>query len=97
MEIIDILGYALIISGALICFIAAVGMLRFRDFYSKTHAAGLNDVFGCVLILVGIIFLSGLNYFSMKIILLILITIIVSPTSTFILARLKTIIGDKDE
>jgi monovalent cation/proton antiporter MnhG/PhaG subunit len=83
-----ILGYALLLSGASCCLIAAIGCLRFDGFFVKSHAAGVNEIFGSILILWGIIILNGIDRFALKILLLIVIILVTSPTSTYILTQL---------
>lgn len=91
------IGMILLFLGAFICFIAAVGLIKFDNFFTKAHPAGLNDVFGCGLILIGLIFLNGFNAFSLKLLLLIVIILITSPTSTYILARIASRKRNKHE
>lgn len=97
MWILHYIGIILLFLGAVVCLIAAVGIIKFKSFFNKAHPAGLNDVFGCGLILIGLIFLSGLSAFSLKLLLLIVIILITSPTSTYILTRIAARTGNKDE
>ena len=39
----DYLSWVLIITGSLFAIIGGIGILRFPDFYSRQHAAGITD------------------------------------------------------
>lgn len=49
----DIIAIVLIISGALMCVAAAIGMVRFRDTISRMHASSKPQTFGLILTLSG--------------------------------------------
>ena len=55
-EAMDILGWICLSGGALLCVISAVGVLRFPDFYTRTHAASIADTMGAGLIILGMMF-----------------------------------------
>ncbi len=52
---IDILSWLALVGGAVFCIIGAAGILRFPEFYSRTHAAGITDTMGAGLILLGLL------------------------------------------
>lgn len=91
----------LIISGlflALGCFlviVAAIGMIRFPDFYSRMHPAGKSDTLGQALILTGLMIYEGFTLVSVKLFLIILFIFIVSPTATHALAKAAYLSGVK--
>lgn len=47
--VLEILIWVLLGGGAFFSLTAAVGVLRFPDFYTRTHAAGKNDTLGAIL------------------------------------------------
>lgn len=49
----DTLGDVLILAGAVLSVIAAVGVLRFRDLYSRMHAASKVPTLSLLLVVVG--------------------------------------------
>jgi monovalent cation/proton antiporter MnhG/PhaG subunit len=51
-----LLSSILLVSGALLCLVAAVGVLRLPDFFMRMHAATKAGVAGCGLILLGVAF-----------------------------------------
>ena len=54
----EIIGSILILGGSLFCVIGALGLMRFPDFYSRCHAAGVTDSAGAGGILLGLCFVS---------------------------------------
>ncbi len=52
--VIDVLSWISLGGGAVFCVIGAAGMLRFPDFYTRTHAASITDTLGALLIVQGL-------------------------------------------
>lgn len=50
----DTVSLVLILAGALLCLVAAIGLLRFRDVPTRLHAATKPQVLGLILILIAI-------------------------------------------
>ncbi|WP_137120113.1 monovalent cation/H(+) antiporter subunit G [Segeticoccus rhizosphaerae] len=50
----DVAGAVALVSGALLCLAAAIGLLRFRDILSRMHAATKPQVLGVLLVLLGV-------------------------------------------
>ena len=50
----EIVILALILAGALLCLIAAIGLLRFRDVPTRLHAATKPQVLGVLLLITGL-------------------------------------------
>ncbi|MFG0319625.1 MAG: cation:proton antiporter, partial [Planctomycetota bacterium JB042] len=42
----DVLGWVCLAAGGFFCVVGGVGLLRFPDFYTRVHAAGVTDTFG---------------------------------------------------
>ena len=73
--------------GCFFIFVAAVGLVRFPDFYTRMHAAGKGDTLSTVLILAGCIFAVASEgnmswLLGLKILLIINFVFIGSPTAT---------------
>ena len=75
-----LLGTFLIVSGG-------VGVLRFPDFYTRMHAAGVTDTLAAVLILVGLMMIAGWGLVFFKLVLIMLFIMITSPTASHALAK----------
>lgn len=97
----DLAALRLILTAALLafgCFLmlsAAIGMLRFPDFYSRIHPAGKADTLGILFIFAGLIVHEGLSLVSLKLLIIIAFLLIASPTATHALAKAAHIAGLK--
>lgn len=58
IEALAVLGYALVLLGALLSIIGSVGIIRFPSYFVRIHAATVAVIGGSVLPLVGIAILS---------------------------------------
>ena len=90
MHISDYLVVALLVSGLFFFLAGAIGVIRFPDFYSRLHPAGMLDSLGILFSLGGIalftLFNNGFSIesflTSLKIMLIVVFVYITSPTAT---------------
>ncbi|WP_425411028.1 monovalent cation/H(+) antiporter subunit G [Hyphococcus sp.] len=54
----DIVSWALMITGGIAIVSGAIGLVRFPDFFSRIHAAGVTDTGGAELIIIGMMLQS---------------------------------------
>ena len=73
--------------GALFFLIGTIGILRLPDFFTRTHAATKCDTVGAGSVLFALALVSADDPGSLKILLLVLIILVASPTSGHALAR----------
>lgn len=79
-----------LVGGLFVFFSAAIGMIRFPDFYSRLHPAGMIDSMGVLLSMAGLsiytLFYDGVSLSSflsfLKIVLIVMFLFITSPTAT---------------
>jgi len=72
------------------CFLAlsgGVGILRFPDFYSRMHAAGVTDTLATTMILIGLIIHNQDFMVDVKLVTVLLMTLFISPTAGHALAN----------
>lgn len=74
-------SWSLLAAGLFFVLVGAVGVLRFPDFYTRVHAAGVTDTLGAELILLGLIVQADSFYTVAKIALMALFMFLTSPTS----------------
>jgi len=75
---------------ALGCFFmlsGAVGLLRFPDFYTRMHAAGITDTLASFLIIGGLMLVAGWSLALFKLGLILLFIFFTSPTASHALAK----------
>ena len=75
-----LLGSFLILSGG-------IGLLRFPDFYTRMHAAGVTDTLAATMILVGLMLQSNEILVILKLVLVLLMTVFISPVASHALAK----------
>lgn len=73
--------------GSFLCISGAIGVLRFPDFYTRMHAAGVTDTLGATMILIGLMILSTDFLVFAKLVLVLLLTLLVGPTTSHVLAK----------
>ena len=64
-----------------------LGVLRLPDFYTRLHVLGKNDTLGVALVALGIAILDGFTLESGKILLILVLVALASPTATHALGR----------
>ncbi|MEM8987566.1 MAG: monovalent cation/H(+) antiporter subunit G [Pseudomonadota bacterium] len=82
----DILGWTLCLVGGFFVVVGAIGIVRFPDFYTRLHAAGVTDTFGAELIIFGMMTQSDDWLTVVKLFIIALFLFITSPTSTHAVA-----------
>ena len=82
-----ILGWILLLSGSLFCVIGAIGMLRFPDFFTRVHAAGILDSLGSILIIFGMMTQTQNFWVIIKLVLILIFMMVTGPTAVHALAR----------
>ena len=85
--LVDALSGALILSGGGLSITGAIGLLRLPDFYSRTHAGGLTDTLGALLILLGLILQAGFSLIAVKLAMIAVLLHVAAPTGAHALAK----------
>ncbi len=80
-------GGAVVIVGALFIVIGALGITRMPDVFTRLHAASVSDTFGLGLVLIGLILVGGFTLVSVKLVFLLLFVAIAGPVATHAIAR----------
>lgn len=84
---INILSAGLLIGGGVFGVIGGLGLLRFPDFYTRLHAAGMTDTLVALMITTGLILQTGLSLLTLKLVLILLFLLFTTPTASHALAR----------
>ena len=87
IPVVDILSWALLIGGSFFILTGSIGLVRMPDFFSRTHPAGLIDTLGATLIIGGLIAQSGATQVFVKLVLILILLFLTSPTATHALAQ----------
>ncbi len=78
---------ALLLIGSAFCALAALGLLRLPDLYTRLHAASKAGTLGAGLILLGVGFASGDVAIAVRCVLGLLFVVLTTPVSAHLLAR----------
>ena len=62
-------------------------LLRFPDFFTRMHAAGVTETLATTLILLGLMLLAGWSIMSFKLLLILLFILITSPVASHALTK----------
>ena len=83
----EAISWALVWGGSAFCVIGALGLMRLRGFYPRTHAASVIDSAGAGLMLAGLMLPSGWTLSTAKLAIIGLLIFFTSPTATHALAN----------
>lgn len=89
-----VISGACLLTGGLFGILGGIGLLRFPDFYSRLHAAGITDTLCAFLIIFGLVIQAGLALISIKLLLILVFMVFTAPTATHALARAALAAGD---
>ena len=92
-----IAGDIIIALGMVFILFGIIGLIRFRDFYTRILVTAKIDTVGVTTIFVGMAVKHGLSFFSLKVLLLIGIMMVINPLSAHMIARSAYLSGYKAE
>lgn len=90
-------GALLLLCGLAIFLIEMIGVFRFKYVLNRMHAAAMGDTLGIGFSLMGLIIMNGLNFTSLKLLLVIVFLWFSSPTSSHLIARLEVTTNEDEE
>mgnify|MGYP003442852367 CR=1 FL=1 len=101
MEILEwirfLAGTGLLLLGLGIFVLQLLGVFKFKYVLNRMHAAAMGDTLGLGVSLTGLILLSGLNFTSLKMGLVIVFLWLASPVSSHLIARLEVVTNEELE
>lgn len=88
-------SWVLLLGGSFFLLIGAIGVLRMPDVYTRSHAAGITDTLGAILILGGLMIQGGFTLITAKLVLILIFLLITSPTASHALGNTAWSMGLK--
>lgn len=85
--VITISSGLLLLIGSFLCISGGIGLLRFPDFYTRIHAVSVTDTLGAGMILLGLMLHSTDFIVISKLVIVLLLTWLVGPTTSHVLAK----------
>lgn len=73
--------------GSFFCISGGVGILRFPDFYTRMHAVGVTETLATAMILIGLILHNPDFLVDIKLMIILLMTLFISPSASHALAN----------
>jgi multicomponent Na+:H+ antiporter subunit G len=87
---------AIFLLGGLFFFsVGTIGLLRFPDLFTRAHSAAKCDTLGAVLCLIALMIYSGINYSSLKLLLVLIFLWVTNPTATHLIVKAVFVKKDK--
>ena len=87
MTVADIFTWVLLLCGCFLGVTGAWGLIKFPDFYSRVHAASITDTLCAACFLVGLMFQAGFTLVTVKLLMVLVLLWITSPTSGHALVK----------
>ncbi len=84
-----ILGVAFILVGFIVFVLQLIGVFKFKYVLNRMHAAAMGDTLGISIFMIGLIILSGFNFTSLKLALVIVFLWLASPVASHLISRLE--------
>ena len=91
----DIIAGLLLLGGLFFHAVAALGVMRMPDFYTRLHAVSKAETAGVVLTVAGLIAMAGLSLTGLKLLFVAVFLFVANPTSTHAIARAALRTGQK--
>lgn len=97
------IAIAMILIGLFFLFVAAVGVLRLPDVFTRSHAVSLTDSLGALFLLGGLAIYQGLTANSVKIVVVLVLLYLLNPVIAHATVRsarrsgLKPGVGEDDD
>lgn len=85
--LLDLLSWVSLLAGGFFMLVGGIGILRMPDFFTRLHAASITDTAGAALVLFGLMLQGGLTLITVKLVLILILLFMTSPTASHALAR----------
>ena len=87
-------GIGLLLTGMGIFVLQLLGVFKFKYVLNRMHAAAMGDTLGIGFSLLGLMVLSGLNFTTLKMALIIVFLWLASPVSSHLISRLEVVTNE---
>lgn len=85
--LVDILSWILLMAGSVLGITGAWGLMTFPDFYTRVHAASITDTLCAACFIFGLVLQAGWSLVAVKLLMILAVLWVTSPTSTHALVR----------
>lgn len=88
-----IVGIIVISIGMLVTVFGNIAYFLYKEFYSEVLVSALVDTVGLSIVLIGAIIYSGINFFTLKVFLILILCLLINPIITCALGQSAYISG----
>ena len=81
------LSWACLLAGGFFVMVAAIGLHRMPDVFSRMHAASVGETLGAGLLILGMVLQAGPSLVAVKLVIILLVIFVTGPVATHALAR----------
>ena len=90
-------GAAFLLLGLFIFIVQMIGVFKFRYVMNRMQVAAMGDTLGMGSMLLGLMILSGLNFTTLKLMVVVIFMWFSSPVSSHLIARLEITTDEEPE
>ena len=90
-------AYLLISFGLFFVIIGVLGLIRFNDIFQRMHALSVMETLGFFCFFLGLMILAGISLLTIKLFFILILMMIIAPTSTHVLAMYASLHEKKAE
>jgi len=95
MSPIELIAGVFLALGGFFVMVGGVGMLRMPDLYTRMHAASVTETIGTLLIMIGLMMLTGWTLASFKLFAILMFLLFTGPVAAYAVANTALIAGVK--
>ena len=92
---IDIVTQVLLYLSAILALVGSIGLIRFPDFYTRTHAATVVSIGSFSLVIFALFIFTFWSVFTLKLIIIMIFNLFTNPTATHAIADTAYKLGIK--
>jgi len=93
----QVVGDIFVLIGVVFILFGVIGLIKFKNFYSRILVTAKIDTVGVITIIIGIAIKHGISFFSLKALLLMAIVVTVNPLASHMIARSAYLSGYQTE
>ncbi|NCB00470.1 MAG: cation:proton antiporter [Clostridia bacterium] len=83
----DFASWFLIVLALIFMVLGIVGVYRFRTFYARILITAKVETMGFLTMMLGVLVQTGLSYYSLRLLLVLLVVLVTNPLATHAIAR----------
>ena len=91
------IGEIIIIIGTIFMLFGVIGIFRFRSFYPRILIVAKIDTVGALTVVIGVMLMQGLSFFSFRVLLLLALLFIINPMVTYVIGRSAYLSGYRED